>query len=223
MKMNNDWQALFDQEIQKDYLKKIDYFLAREYKTKHIYPAAPNIFHAFQMTSLENTKVVIVGQDPYHGPGQAQGFSFSVPANFRLPPSLQNIYKELEMEYGLPIHRSGDLSDWAHQGVLLLNTILTVEEGKPLSHQNIGWQNFTNEAISWINKKEGPVAFLLWGAKAKSVLPLLTNPDHLILMSPHPSPFSANRGFFGNNHFKLANEYLISHGQTPIDWTRSNV
>lgn len=148
MKMNNDWQALFDQEIQKDYLKKIDYFLAKEYKTKHIYPAAANIFHAFQMTSLEQTKVVILGQDPYHGPGQAQGFSFSVPANFRLPPSLQNIYKELENEYGQPIHRSGDLSDWANQGVLLLNTILTVEQGKPLSHQTIGWQNFTNEALS---------------------------------------------------------------------------
>ncbi len=223
MKMNNDWQALFDQEIQKDYLKKIDYFLAREYKTKPIYPKAENIFHAFQMTSLKDTKVVIVGQDPYHGPGQAQGFSFSVPASMPIPPSLQNIYKELEDEFQQPVQRSGDLSDWASQGVLLLNAILTVEQSKPLSHQNIGWQNFTNEAIRWINKKEGPVVFLLWGSKAKQVLPLLDNPKHLILTSSHPSPLSAYRGFFGNKHFIKTNEYLISHGQKPINWIQTNL
>lgn len=218
MKMNNDWDALFQQEIKKDYLIKIDYFLAKEYKTKHIYPKAKNIFHAFQTTSLKDTKVVILGQDPYHGPNQAQGYAFSVPTNMPCPPSLQNIYKELENEYHRPVYRSGDLSDWAQQGVLLLNTILTVEEGKPLSHAHIGWQNFTNEALRWINKKEGPVVFLLWGAKAKSVMPLLDNPNHLILTSPHPSPFSANRGFFGNNHFISANEYLESHGEKPIQW-----
>lgn len=223
MKMNNDWQALFDQEIQKDYLNKINYFLAKEYKTKNIYPAKENIFHAFQMTSLKDTKVVIVGQDPYHGPGQAQGFSFSVPATMKCPPSLQNIYKELENEFHQPIKRSGDLSDWASQGVLLLNAILTVEQAKPLSHQNIGWQNFTNEAIRWINKKEGPVVFLLWGAKAKQVLPLLDNPNHLILTSPHPSPFSVHRGFFGNNHFIKANEYLKANGEEPINWIQSNL
>ena len=160
MKMNNDWQALFDQEIQKDYLKKIDYFLAREYKTKHIYPAAPNIFHAFQMTSLENTKVVIVGQDPYHGPGQAQGFSFSVPANFRLPPSLQNIYKELYADLGIPPSSSGDLSLWAKQGVLLLNTILSVEANKPASHQHFGWQEFTDCVIATISKECNGIVFL---------------------------------------------------------------
>lgn len=223
MKMNNDWQALFDQEIQKDYLKKIDYFLAREYKTKPIYPKAENIFHAFQMTSLKDTKVVIMGQDPYHGPGQAQGFSFSVPASMPIPPSLQNIYKELEDEFQQPVRRSGDLSDWASQGVLLLNAILTVEQSKPLSHKNIGWQNFTNEAIRWINKKEGPVVFLLWGSKAKQVLPLLDNPKHLILTSSHPSPLSAYRGFFGNKHFIKTNEYLISHGQKPINWIQTNL
>ena len=221
--INKKWDVVLKDEFESPYFEKLGVFVKNEYRHKTIYPEYKDIFNALRYTDYDDVKVVILGQDPYHGPGQAQGFSFSVPADFRLPPSLQNIYKELENEYGQPIHRSGDLSDWADQGVLLLNTILTVEQGKPLSHQNIGWQQFTNEALSWINKKEGPVAFLLWGAKAKSVLPLLTNPDHLILMSPHPSPFSANRGFFGNNHFKLANEYLMAHGQTPIHWTESNL
>ena len=142
MIMHNDWDQLFDQEIQKDYLQNLRYFLAKEYKTKNIYPAKENIFAAFKTTSLKDTKVVILGQDPYHGPGQAQGYSFSVPSNFPLPPSLQNMYKELENEYQTPVHRTGDLTDWAKQGVLLMNTILTVEEHKPLSHQDMGWQNF---------------------------------------------------------------------------------
>ena len=133
-------------------------------------------------------------------------------------PSLQNMYKELENEYGVPVHRTGDLTDWAKQGVLLMNTILTVEEHKPLSHQNMGWQNFTNEALRWINEKNGPVVFLLWGSKAIQSKKLLTNPKHLILTSPHPSPLSAYRGFFGNNHFKLANEYLVKNNETPIQW-----
>ena len=145
-------------------------------------------------------------------------YSFSVPNNFPLPPSLQNMYKELENEYGVPVHRTGDLTDWAKQGVLLMNTILTVEEHKPLSHQNMGWQNFTNEALRWINEKDGPVVFLLWGSKAIQSKKLLTNPKHLILTSPHPSPLSAYRGFFGNNHFKLANEYLVKNNETPIQW-----
>ena len=152
MIMHNDWDQLFDQEIQKNYLQNLRYFLAKEYKTKNIYPAKENIFAAFKTTSLKDTKVVILGQDPYHGPGQAQGYSFSVPSNFPLPPSLQNMYKELENEYQTPVHRTGDLTDWAKQGVLLMNTILTVEEHKPLSHQDMGWQNFTNEALKWINE-----------------------------------------------------------------------
>lgn len=218
MKFNNDWDPLFEQEIQKDYLNQINYFLAKEYKTKDIYPAKENIFRAFLTTSLADTKVVILGQDPYHGPGQAQGYSFSVPADFPLPPSLKNIYKEIGREYGLDVNRNGDLSDWASQGVLLLNTILTVERGKPLSHANIGWQQFTNEAIRWINKKEGPVVFLLWGAKAKEAMVHLDNPNHLILTSPHPSPFSFHRGFLGNDHFKQTNDFLIQHNKTPIQW-----
>lgn len=218
MIMNNDWQVLFDQEIKKDYLLNLRYFLAKEYKTKHIYPAMENIFAAFKTTSLKDTKVVILGQDPYHGPGQAQGYAFSVPANFPLPPSLKNMYKELELEYGVPVNRNGDLTDWARQGVLLMNTTLTVEESKPLSHGNMGWQNFTDEALKMINAKEDPVVFLLWGAKAISAKRFLNNPKHLVLTSPHPSPLSAHRGFLGNNHFKTCNEFLIKNGLTPIQW-----
>lgn len=218
MIMNNDWDALFNQEIEKKYLQKIRYFLAKEYKEKTIYPKKENIFAAFKATSLKDTKVVILGQDPYHGPGQAMGYSFSVPSTCPLPPSLQNMYKELATEYNQPVNRTGDLTDWARQGVLLMNTILTVEEHKPLSHQNIGWQNFTDEAIKWLDQKEGPVVFLLWGSKAIQSKKLLKNPKHLILTSPHPSPLSAYRGFFGNDHFKLANEYLIQNNETPIQW-----
>lgn len=223
MHLNNDWDSLLQEEKKKEYLTNINYFLAREYKTKNIYPPAPQIFNALMTTSKANTKVVILGQDPYHGPGQAHGFAFSVQPNIPLPPSLQNMYKELEREYNVKLNRNGDLTDWAKQGVLLLNTILTVEQGKPLSHVNIGWQNFTNKVIEEINKKDEPVVFLLWGAKAKSAMALLNNPNHLILTSPHPSPLSAHRGFFGNNHFIKANEFLQEHGQTPINWIESNL
>ncbi len=218
MHLQTDWDSILQAEKQKDYLQKIDSFLAKEYKTKTIYPEAKNIFNALQTTSLADTKVVILGQDPYHGPNQAHGFAFSVQPGVALPPSLRNMYKELEQEYNVTIQANGDLTRWAKQGVLLLNTILTVEDGKPLSHANIGWQIFTNRVIEEINKKDQAVVFLLWGAKAKSVMPLLTNPNHLILTSPHPSPLSAHRGFFGNNHFKLANQFLEQHNQTPIQW-----
>ncbi|MCF0106580.1 MAG: uracil-DNA glycosylase, partial [Holdemanella sp.] len=207
-----------EQEIKKDYLLKLRYFLAREYKTKEIYPAKENIFAAFKTTSLKDTKVVILGQDPYHNTGQAQGYSFSVPKDFPLPPSLKNIYRELEMEYNTPIHRNGDLTDWARQGVLLMNTVLTVEAHKAFSHSRMGWQNFTNEALRWLNAKEEPVVFLLWGNSAIQAKQFLTNPKHLVLTSAHPSPLSANRGFFGNNHFRLANEFLIKNNLTPIQW-----
>ena len=218
MKFNNDWDTLFQQEIQKNYFKEINLFLEQEYKEKEIYPEKENIFRALLTTPLEKTKVVILGQDPYHGPGQAQGYSFSVPADFPLPPSLKNIYKEIEQEYGVSLSRNGDLSDWAKQGVLLLNTVLTVQRSKPLSHAKIGWQTFTNEVLKTINKKEGAVVFLLWGAKAQEAMKYLDNPSHLVLTSPHPSPFSCHRGFFGNNHFKTANDYLIKHNETPIEW-----
>ncbi|WP_304003572.1 uracil-DNA glycosylase [Faecalicoccus pleomorphus] len=218
MNFNNDWQELFDTEIQKEYLNKINYFLAREYKAKKIYPPKEKIFNAFLTTSLKDTKVVILGQDPYHQPGQAQGFAFSVAPNVKIPPSLVNIYKEIEDEYHVKLHRNGDLTDWAKQGVLLLNPILTVEDSKPLSHQNIGWQNFTDAAIQRINEKEDAVVFLLWGSKAGAVRRFLNNPNHLVLTSSHPSPLSAYRGFFGNGHFKKCNEFLVAHGKEPIHW-----
>ena len=215
---HNSWDIVLKDEMEKQYFKYIKEFVKEERLSKTIYPPAKDLFNAFKLTDFNDIKVVILGQDPYHGPGQAQGYSFSVPSNFPLPPSLQNMYKELEYEYQAPVHRTGDLTDWAKQGVLLMNTILTVEEHKPLSHQDMGWQNFTNEALRWINEKDGPVVFLLWGAKAIQAKKLLTNPKHLILTSPHPSPLSAYRGFFGNNHFKLANEYLVKNNETPIQW-----
>ncbi|MDD7281639.1 MAG: uracil-DNA glycosylase [Erysipelotrichaceae bacterium] len=216
--MNNDWDTLFDQEIQKDYLIKIDYFLAKEYKTKEIYPAKENIFAAFKTTPIKDTKVVILGQDPYHNTGQAQGYAFSVPSDFPLPPSLKNIYKELENEYHVPVSRNGDLTDWAKQGVLLMNTVLTVEAHKAFSHSKIGWQNFTNAALQLLNEQDQPIVFMLWGNSAIQAKKYLNNPNHLVLTSPHPSPLSASRGFFGNNHFKLCNEFLEKHGVSPIQW-----
>ena len=214
----NRFKTIVEIESQKEYYQKLHQVIEKEYETKTIYPPKEQIFRALNLCDFDDVKVVILGQDPYHGPGQAQGYSFSVPSNFPLPPSLQNMYKELENEYQTPVHRTGDLTDWAKQGVLLMNTILTVEEHKPLSHQDKGWQNFTNEALRWINEKDGPVVFLLWGSKAIQAKKLLTNPKHLILTSPHPSPLSAYRGFFGNNHFKLANEYLVKNNETPIQW-----
>ena len=222
MIMHNDWDALFQQEIQKKYLQWIDYFLAKEYKEKNIYPPKENIFSAFQLTAKKDVKVVILGQDPYHGPGQAHGLAFSVNPDIPIPPSLRNIYKEIEMEYNTKLNRSGDLRDWAKQGVFLLNPILTVEEHKPLSHSKIGWQQFTNEALKQLNEEDRPIVFLLWGNKAKEAAKLLNNPNHLILTSVHPSPLSASRGFFGCNHFKKANEFLEKHNETPINWTQSN-
>ncbi|MGM9911863.1 MAG: uracil-DNA glycosylase [Floccifex sp.] len=216
--MNNDWDTLFDQEIQKDYLIKIDYFLAKEYKTKEIYPAKENIFAAFKTTPIKDTKVVVLGQDPYHNTGQAQGYAFSVPSDFPLPPSLKNIYKELENEYHVPVSRNGDLTDWAKQGVLLMNTVLTVEAHKAFSHSKIGWQNFTNAALQLLNEQDQPIVFMLWGNSAIQAKKYLNNLNHLVLTSPHPSPLSASRGFFGNNHFKLCNEFLEKHGVSPIQW-----
>ena len=218
MQYKEDWQPLFEQEMKKAYWKKLSSFLDIAYQEKNIYPQRENIFKAFQTTSLRDTKVVLLGQDPYHGPGQAQGYAFSVPKSFPLPPSLKNIYKEIENEYAVSLDKDGDLTSWASQGVLLLNTILTVEKGQPLSHFKLGWQQFTNQVLSTINQKEDAVVYLLWGAKAQEVLPLLTNPKHLILKSAHPSPFYCRKGFFGNNHFKLTNDFLIQHNKTPIEW-----
>ena len=212
------WQDFFKEEIKKDYYKQLMAFVRKEYKIGVCHPDYDKIWNAFILTPLEKVKVVILGQDPYHNVGQAQGYAFSVPSDFPLPPSLKNIYKELENEYHVPVHRSGDLTDWARQGVLLMNTVLTVEAHKAFSHSKMGWQNFTNEALRWINKKDGPVVFMLWGNSAINAKKFLDNPKHLVLTCAHPSPLSASRGFFGCNHFRLANEYLKSYGEAPIKW-----
>ncbi len=219
----HSWEQLMEQEQAKGVLAPIRQFLEHEYSEKTIYPARENIFRALEMTPLDQVRVVILGQDPYHGPNQAQGFSFSVPADEKIPPSLRNIYQEISQEYQQPVRRSGDLSDWASQGVLLLNSILTVEQGKPMSHANIGWQQFTDAILQTLNGLDQPIVFMLWGAQARKAKRFLTNPDHLILESAHPSPLSASRGFFGSGQFLKANEYLVSKGARPIDWTRSNL
>lgn len=212
-----------NQELKKGYLENIRNILEQEYAHKTIYPPRDLIFNALETTPLDQVKVVILGQDPYHNPNQAMGYAFSVPAGEKIPPSLQNMYKELENEYQMPVRRSGDLSDWASQGVLLLNPILTVEAHKPLSHQNLGWQQFTDAVLQQLNQQDQPIVFLLWGAQARKAKRFLNNPNHLVLESAHPSPLSAYRGFFGNNHFRTANDFLQSKGISPVNWTASNL
>ena len=218
MIMHNDWDQLFDQEIQKDYLLNLRYFLAKEYKTKNIYPAKENIFAAFKTTSLKDTKVVILGQDPYHGDNQAEGLSFSVKNSVSRPPSLQNIFKELESDLNIKVSDNNSLVPWAEEGVLLLNAVLTVERKKPASHQSIGWETFTDEVIKIINEKQTPVVFILWGNYARSKKKLITNSIHYIIESPHPSPLSAYNGFFGSKPFSRTNNFLISKNIKPINW-----
>lgn len=218
-----NWEDVMQQEFKNGTLGPIRDQLEKAYQTSTVYPAKENIFKALEMTPLDQVKVVILGQDPYHGPNQAQGYSFSVPRGQRIPPSLANIYKELSHEYQMPIQRSGDLSDWASQGVLLLNSILSVEQGKPMSHAHFGWQKFTDDILKVLNEQDQPIVFLLWGSQARKAKQFLTNPNHLVLESPHPSPLSASKGFFGNGHFMRANEFLQAHGSTPVDWTRSNL
>ena len=216
------WEELMKKESENGTLGPIKEKLEEAYAHSIVYPARENLFRALDMTPMDQVKVVILGQDPYHEPGQAQGFSFSVPAKAKTPPSLVNIYKELAEEYGQPVNRSGDLSDWAAQGVLLLNSILSVEQGKPLSHAGFGWQTFTNDILKELNTLDQPIVFLLWGAQARKAKEFLNNPNHLVLESPHPSPLSASRGFFHNGHFRMANEFLESKGVEGIDWIRNN-
>lgn len=217
-----NWSDFMEEEIENGTLLPIREFLEKAYATTTVYPAKENIFRALDMTPLDQVKVVILGQDPYHEPDQAQGYSFSVPSTVRIPPSLVNIYKELSAEYGQPVQRSGNLADWAQQGVLLLNSILTVERGKALAHAKIGWQAFTDDILRLLNKQDHPIVFLLWGGHARKAKVLLDNPKHLVLEAPHPSPLSANRGFFGCNHFRIANAYLEQNGVTPINWIQNN-
>lgn len=219
--LGNDWDTLLNEEFSKEYYLSLREFLKEEYKTQTVYPSMYDIFNALKYTSYKDTKVVILGQDPYHGPGQAHGLCFSVKRGVQLPPSLQNIFKELKSEYGLDIPECGELTDWAKQGVLMLNTTLTVRRGAPQSHKGKGWERFTDEVIKIVNNKETPVVFMLWGGNARAKKALITNPKHLVLECAHPSPLSAWNGFFGCRHFLLANEFLSQSGYSEIDWTKT--
>lgn len=221
--LNNDWKNLLEDEFGKEYYLSLRNFLVTEYKTKTIYPDKYDIFNALHFTSYKDVKVVILGQDPYHGPGQAHGLSFSVNPGVRIPPSLLNIYNELNSDLGCFIPNNGYLKKWADQGVLLLNTSLTVRAGEANSHKNKGWEVFTDKIISLVNEKEDPVVFLLWGNNAIKKKNLITNKKHLILTSVHPSPLSASRGFFGSKPFSKINEFLISINKAPIDWQIDNI
>ena len=212
-----------EDEFNKEYYQTLRNFLINEYKTKTIYPDKYDIFNALHFTSYKDIKVVILGQDPYHGPGQAHGLSFSVNPGIKIPPSLLNIYKELNSDLGCYIPNNGYLKKWADQGVLLLNTSLTVRAGEANSHKSIGWEIFTDKIISLVNEKEAPVVFLLWGNNAIKKKNLITNKRHLILTSVHPSPLSASRGFFGSKPFSKINNFLISINKKPIDWQIENI
>ena len=216
--IGNNWDIKFKDEFKKEYFTNLMNFIKNEYKTKTIYPKQNEVFNAFRYTDFNNVKVVIIGQDPYHGPNQAEGLSFSVSNEVLKPPSLQNIFKELESDLGIPFPKHNSLKPWAKQGVLLLNAVLTVEEHKPTSHKDKGWERFTDDVIKIINKKQQPVVFILWGAFARSKKNLITNPKHLIIESAHPSPFSARNGFFGSKPFSRTNEFLRKNNLKEIDW-----
>lgn len=221
--ISNDWLEELKPEFSKEYYKKLFVNIKDEYSKCAVYPMADDIFNAFHLTPYNKVKVVILGQDPYHEPGQAHGLSFSVKPGIDIPPSLVNIYKELNDDIGTYIPNNGYLIKWAEQGVLLLNTILTVRAHKAMSHSKIGWEEFTNAAIEALNKSDRPIVFMLWGKPAQEKEIMLTNNKHLILKAPHPSPLSAYRGFFGCKHFSKANEFLINNGETPIDWQIENL
>ncbi len=218
VQFNNSWDILLKDEFQKPYYLNLRKFLVQEYKTQTIYPNMHDIFNALKYTDYKDVKVVILGQDPYHQPNQAHGLCFSVKRGVNPPPSLQNMYKEIYAEYGYPIPQHGELTYWAEQGVLMMNTVLTVRESQPNSHKGMGWEIFTDNVISLLNQRPEPMVFLLWGANARAKKKIITNPNHLVLESAHPSPLSAYNGFFGNGHFKKANEFLKQHKMTEIDW-----
>lgn len=216
--IGNKWDELLKEEYKMDYFQDLINFIKKEYKEKTIYPKENEVFNAFKYTDFDNLKVVILGQDPYHGPNQAEGLSFSVSNEVLKPPSLQNIFKELESDLGIPFPEHNSLKPWARQGILLLNAVLTVEEHKPTSHKDRGWETFTDDIIKIINKKEEPVVFILWGAYARAKKTLITNPNHYIIESAHPSPFSARNGFFGSKPFSKTNEFLKKNNIKEIDW-----
>ena len=222
--IQNDWLDAIGGEFRKPYYKELYQFVKEEYHTHVIYPPADDIFNAFHLTPLSEVKVMILGQDPYHNAHQAHGLCFSVlPDQKEIPPSLQNIYKELHDDCGCYIPNNGYLEKWARQGVLMLNTVLTVRAHQANSHQGRGWEKFTDAIIEAVNPQDRPIVYLLWGSPAQRKIPMLTNPKHLILKAPHPSPLSAYRGFFGCRHFSQTNDFLVSHGLTPIDWQIENI
>lgn len=217
--ISNDWAEKISAEYKKPYYRELFNFIKDEYSKVVVYPPSEDIFNAMHLTPLSNVKCVILGQDPYHEPGQAHGLCFSVKPDIKIPPSLENIYKELHDDIGFEIPSHGYLEEWAKQGVLLLNTVLTVQAHRAFSHRGKGWEQFTDAIIRTVNEVDRPVVFLLWGKPAQEKKALLNNPKHLILEAPHPSPLSAYRGFFGCRHFSKANEFLMQNGETPIDWT----
>lgn len=222
--IENDWLEAVQAEFQKPYYKQLYQFVKEEYSKYVIYPPADDIFNALHLTPLSEVKVLILGQDPYHNEHQAHGLSFSVlPEQRVIPPSLQNIYQELADDLGCSIPNNGYLEKWARQGVLLLNTVLTVRAHRANSHQGRGWEQFTDALIQAVNAQDRPIVFMLWGRPAQTKIPMLTNPNHLILRASHPSPFSAHRGFFGCRHFSKANTFLQEHGVEPIDWQIENI
>lgn len=222
--ITNDWLEAVSGEFKKDYYKKLFEFVKQEYDNYVIYPPADDIFNAFHYTPLSKVKVLVLGQDPYHNVNQAHGLSFSVPTSQKeIPPSLQNIYRELSTDCGCYIPNNGYLKKWADQGVLMLNTVLTVRAHQANSHQGKGWEKFTDAVIAALNEQDRPIVYMLWGRPAQSKIPMLNNPKHLVLKAPHPSPLSAYRGFFGCGHFSEANRFLEAHNLEPIDWQIENV
>ena len=223
VKIEQSWKERLSAEFEKPYFSELTRFVRHEYSTTTCYPPGHLIFNAFNLCPFDKVKVVIIGQDPYHEQGQAQGLSFSVNDGVPFPPSLQNIFKEIEQDLGTPMPKSGDLTRWAEQGVLLLNATLTVRAHQANSHQGIGWEKFTDAVMDILNEQDRPIVFLLWGRPAQNKAARLNNPKHLILKAPHPSPLSAYRGFFGCKHFSKANAFLEEHGLEPIDWQIENV
>ena len=218
--IGNQWDHYLENEYKKEYFQELLDFIKEEYKNKTIYPKQNEVFNAFRYTDYQDIKVVILGQDPYHGINQAEGLSFSVKDEVLKPPSLKNIFKELESDLGIPFPEHNSLKPWAKQGVLLLNAVLTVEEHKPTSHKDRGWENFTDAVIKVLNERDKPIVFILWGSYARSKKTYITNPIHLVIESAHPSPFSARNGFFGSKPFSKTNEFLKKNGKKEIDWRK---
>lgn len=223
IKFNNDWDKILEKDFASDSYAALRAFLINEYKNYKIYPDMYDIFNALKTTSYNDTKVVILGQDPYHNPGEAHGMCFSVKPGVKIPPSLINVFTEIQSDLGTYIPNNGYLKSWAESGVLLLNTILTVRENSPMSHRGKGWEVLTDSIIAKLNERETPVVFMLWGANARKKKELITNPRHYILEAPHPSPLSAYYGFFGCRHFSKANKFLKDNGIEPVDWQIKNI